>query len=329
MKKISSLAALALTASSLVQFGLTVSPASAKPAPTSFNVAGWAVNSEYMTPTILSQVKAAERVIVSTGAKSVTLTPYTENYGPLLFNKYIGHARAFVMKRYLFSLLKKDNDRGVSIAIAATTVAGKPHTLAALAAMRKVVISYVAGGTITGLITGIPRAADSSSTSVDTSDSEFVFPTLNGCAATQACYWVSSVTAQLSTGGTTYTATLNPNVVDGVPTTYNYQMSGGIAYSFSNLPAGSYVIQVNYVGLDYNSTSPILGTPPHTYGDYTLFAGNATVEVNGMTGTVNRAYASWNNYCQLSSASSSQVPVSAGAATTVQMNTRFFTADWC
>jgi len=329
MRKILSLATVALTVGSLVQFGCTVSPASAMQTPTSFNVAGWSVNSEYMNPAILKQVKAAERVIVSTGAKSVTVTPYTDNYGPLLFNKYIGHARAFAVKQFLYSLLKKDNDRGATVTIAATTVAGKPRTLAGLATTRKVVISYVAGGTLTGLITGIPRAADATKTSMRTEDNEFVFPTLNGCAATQACYWVSSVTAQLATGGATYTAILNPNVVDRAPTSSNYELSGGIAYSFTNLPAGSYSIQVNFAGLDYNSTAPVRGTAPNTYGEYTMFAGNiGDVQVNGTPGSASRINAPWDD-CQITSISIETVPVTLGTTSTVQLNSRFFDYNWC
>ncbi|MEI6710169.1 MAG: hypothetical protein WCL17_04220 [Actinomycetota bacterium] len=332
MKKISTLAVAALVVGTLIQCGSTATPASAQTSRPSFNVAGWVINSKFMSPAILKQVKAAERAIVITGTKSVTLTPYTDAYGPLWFNKYIGHARAFAIKQRLYSLLTKDHDGHVLITIAATTVRGKPRTLAALAAVRKVVISYVAvaSGSITGLVTGIPRAADVANSVAPNAHNEFVFPTINGCAGTQTCYWVASVTAQLSTGGATYLATLNPNVVDGVPTDYNHQMSGAIAYVFTNLPAGSYTIQVNFAGLDYNSTAPVYGTAPNTYGNYTMFAGSyyAGAQVNGadvsMSGVSTPA-----DGCQLANISTLLVPVTVGTTSTVNLNPRFFAYDWC
>ena len=64
MKKISTLAVAALVVGTLIQCGSTATPASAQTSRPSFNVAGWVINSKFMSPAILKQVKAAERAIV-------------------------------------------------------------------------------------------------------------------------------------------------------------------------------------------------------------------------------------------------------------------------
>jgi|GEM_PF-5659387 len=295
---------------------------------TSFAITGFSTSSEYMTPTIVSQVKAAERHIASAGAKSVTISPHTDAYGTVAFNKYIGHARAFAIKTFLISLLRKDHFNGVAISIAPVVIAGKPSNAAGIANARRVVISYVAGGTISGLIIGIPEASDVATYNGGTSHDEFVFPTIDGCSATQSCYWVSGVTAQLTSGGDTYNAVVDQNVTAGDPSRAFKGLSGGIRYHFENLPAGNYTVTIHWRYLDYNLNYGQFGTAPNIFGDYTLYPGNrnSASEVNGAP--VNETAVNVDG-CVFGTSAFGDVPVSIGNTTSVESFPEFFTPNWC